>query len=77
MVNYLLIASNQFLKYGTTLVEVDIDGSWSYPEPQVNATDNGKLHFCLCFLAISLFIWSSRQGGQEGIGTGGFLVFGL
>ncbi|KAL5566061.1 hypothetical protein UlMin_029225 [Ulmus minor] len=29
-------------KYGTTLVEVDIDGSWSYPEPQVNARDNDK-----------------------------------
>lgn len=37
-------SSNQqiFVKYGATLMEVDADGSLSYPEPQVNGKDNGK-----------------------------------
>ena len=33
------------LKYGATRMEVDVDGSLSYPEPQTDAKDNGK-HFC-------------------------------
>ncbi|KAF3454505.1 hypothetical protein FNV43_RR04953 [Rhamnella rubrinervis] len=31
-------------KYGATLMEVDADGSLSYPEPQVNAKDNADKH---------------------------------
>lgn len=29
-------------KYGITKLEVDVDGSWSYPEPQVDVKDNDK-----------------------------------
>lgn len=37
-------SSNQlvFVKYGATLMEVDADGSLSYPDPQANSKDNGK-----------------------------------
>lgn len=31
-------------KYGATLMEVDVDGTLSYPEPQVTAKDNGDKH---------------------------------
>ncbi|CAL5434735.1 unnamed protein product [Camellia sinensis] len=31
-------------KYGTTRMEVDLDGSWSYPEPQIDAKDNVEKH---------------------------------
>lgn len=31
-------------KYGTTQMEVDVDGSFSYPEPQNNAKDNSEKH---------------------------------
>ncbi|XP_059439115.1 cyclin-H1-1 [Corylus avellana] len=31
-------------KYGATLMEVDIDGSLSYPEPQTNAKDTADKH---------------------------------
>ncbi|KAJ4719415.1 Cyclin-H1-1-like protein [Melia azedarach] len=31
-------------KYGTTQMEVDVDGSFSYPEPQINAKDNTEKH---------------------------------
>uniref|UniRef100_A0A2N9G323 Cyclin C-terminal domain-containing protein n=1 Tax=Fagus sylvatica TaxID=28930 RepID=A0A2N9G323_FAGSY len=30
--------------YGATLMEVDVDGTLSYPEPQVTAKDNGDKH---------------------------------
>ncbi|XP_047340963.1 cyclin-H1-1 [Impatiens glandulifera] len=29
-------------KYGSTKLDVDVDGSWSYPEPQVDVKDNDK-----------------------------------
>ncbi|XP_027934215.1 cyclin-H1-1 [Vigna unguiculata] len=31
-------------KYGATLMEVDVDGSLSYPEPQMTAKDSGEKH---------------------------------
>ncbi|CAJ1976130.1 unnamed protein product [Sphenostylis stenocarpa] len=31
-------------KYGATLMEVDIDGSLSYPEPQMTVKDSGEKH---------------------------------
>lgn len=31
-------------KYGATLMEVDVDGTMSYPEPQVHAKDNADKH---------------------------------
>jgi hypothetical protein len=33
------------MKYGATLMEVDVDGTLSYPEPQVTTKDNGKMLF--------------------------------
>ncbi|CAK7340681.1 unnamed protein product [Dovyalis caffra] len=32
------------VKYGTTRLGVDVDGSLSYPEPQVNTTENSDKH---------------------------------
>ncbi|KAF2307251.1 hypothetical protein GH714_025797 [Hevea brasiliensis] len=37
-------AKQMLEKYGTTRMEVDVDGSLSYPEPQVNAADNADKH---------------------------------
>ncbi|GAB4835819.1 Cyclin-H1-1 [Ancistrocladus abbreviatus] len=31
-------------KYGTTLMEVDVDGSFSHPKPQADAADNADKH---------------------------------
>ncbi|KAF3944599.1 hypothetical protein ACB098_03G035800 [Castanea mollissima] len=31
-------------KYGATLMEVDVDGTLSYPEPQINSKDNADKH---------------------------------
>ncbi|KAL9318493.1 hypothetical protein ACSQ67_015010 [Phaseolus vulgaris] len=35
---------NLLNKYGATLMEVDVDGSLSYPEPQMTAKDTGEKH---------------------------------
>ncbi|XP_021901994.1 cyclin-H1-1 isoform X1 [Carica papaya] len=37
-------AMHMIEKYGTTQMEVDVDGSLSYPAPQANARDNGDKH---------------------------------
>ncbi|XP_015570330.1 cyclin-H1-1 isoform X2 [Ricinus communis] len=37
-------AKQMLEKYGTTRMEVDVDGSISYPEPQVNTGDNADKH---------------------------------
>lgn len=51
--NQSLLTTNYcILKYGTTQMEVDVDGSFSYPEPQMNVKDNGKI---LCFLLAFMF----------------------
>jgi len=44
---------NLLFKYGATLMEVDVDGSLSYPEAQMTAKDTGNvfstnlIHFSL------------------------------
>ncbi|XP_012089040.1 cyclin-H1-1 [Jatropha curcas] len=37
-------AKQMLEKYGTTRMEVDVDGSLSYPEPQVNTAENAYKH---------------------------------
>ncbi|KAG5244818.1 cyclin [Salix suchowensis] len=37
-------AKQMLEKYGTTRMRVDVDGSLSYPEPQVNMTENADKH---------------------------------
>lgn len=62
------------VKYGATRVEVDVDGSLSYPEPQIIAKDKGKCLFqelnslltssvevfalIINWLGLRLFCWS-------------------
>lgn len=44
------------MKYGATLMEVDVDGTLSYPEPQINSKDNGKHKKVEFFVAFSYWI---------------------
>lgn len=39
----IILIANSVVKYGTTRMEVDIDGSFSYAESQNDAKDNGKI----------------------------------
>lgn len=44
---------NSILKCGTTRMEVDLDGSLSYPKPQVSTADNCR--YILLYNSISLY----------------------
>jgi len=39
----IILIANSVVKYGTTRMEVDIDGSFSYAESQNDAKDSGKI----------------------------------
>lgn len=57
--SFLLIDLNYlyFLKYGATRLEVNVDGSVSFPEPQFDPKDGGKYSTSLLpFLIWSCFI---------------------